>query len=850
MVLWENTGNEEVWREIRAEIQKATNGNPPAVFDPFCGGGSIPLEAQRLGLHAHGSDLNPVAVLVTKALIEIPAKFAGQPPVNPDAQGRLVSRSNWPRAQGLAADVRHYGQWMRDEAVRRIGHLYPMVALPEEVGGGEATVVAWFWTRTVVCPNPACGCQMPLVRSFGLSKSKKQAWLQPRIDRTQVPPSIHYNVVTGRGIPPVGTINRQGATCICCGASVPFDYIRTEARLGRMGSQLLAIAAEARVGRIYLEPNAAHAEVASLAVPDWKPETDLPLEALGFRVQRYGMTKHADLFTSRQLVALTTFGNLIREARRVIERDASESGMFSSDSPDVNGKSARAYSNAVATYLAFALDKCTNYWSVLCSWNLQREGIVSTFGLPVLSMVWDYTEANPFSGSSGNWLSGVEQAAKSLSGAPAQGGSNVIQQDATTAQYPSTSLLFSTDPPYYDNVGYADLSDFFYTWLRYSVADIYPELFRTLLVPKKQELIASPYRFDGDKHAAKHFFEEGLVRAFTGIRVAQSSEYPLTVYYAFKQTESDESHVNSATDRSVQVSTGWETMLEGLIRSEFAITGTWPMRTEQSGGLRESGRNALASSIVLVCRPRLSSASEITRRQFISALRDELPEALRHLQHGNIAPVDLAQAAIGPGMAVFSRFKAVLEANGLPMRVRTALHLINQMLDEVLAEQEAEYDADTRWAVAWHAQYGMEEGPFGDAETLAKVKNASVQGLVSSGILHARAGKVRLLRREELPNDWDPRTDTRCTLWEVTQYLISALDNEGENAAAALLLATGEQGELARDLAYRLYTTCERKGWVDEARYYNMLVVAWGGITGQAQEQRDATPQMEQSRLV
>lgn len=418
----------------------------------------------------------------------------------------------------------------------------------------------------------------------------------------------------------------------------------------------------------------------------------------------------------------------------------------------------------------------------------------------------------------------------------------MIQADATSIINGTERRLISTDPPYYDNVGYADLSDFFYVWLRRSLGNVFPDLFATLLTPKTPELIATPHRFDGDKQMAETFFEVGLHKAFNRMRDAHHENYPLTVYYAFKQAEA----VNDGNG-SAMASTGWETMLQGLIGAGFAITGTWPMRSERGARMRSIDSNALATSIVLVCRPRPEDAPRTTRADFVRALRRELPQALRTLQQGNIAPVDLAQAAIGPGMAVFSRYAQVLEADGEPMRVRTALQLINQVLDEVLAEQEGEFDAATRWAIAWFEQVGIEEGQYGVAETLSKAKNTSLTRLVEAGILEAARGKVRLLSREELPDDWAPRGGGRDTVWVVTQQLIKALREQGERGAAELLAQVGDLGDAAHDLAYRLYTIAERKRWAQEALAYNELVTAWPEIRTQLGE---AVNVAQQSTLI
>lgn len=836
LVKWENSTNEAVLSAARAEIMRSTDGNPPAVFDPFCGGGSIPLEAQRLGLEAHGSDLNPVPVLITKALIEIPPKFAGRAPVNPDGR-RLIGRSSkWKGASGLAEDIRFYGRWMRDEAERRIGHHYPSVRLRAAQGGGEAIVIAWLWARTVTCPNPACGTRMPLIRSFVLaSKVGKEAWVEAVVDRAQQPPAIRFVVHQGRGQTPEGTVNRRGATCVACRASVDFEHLRAEGRAGRMGAELMAVVAEGHRQRVYLSPDVDQERFASSAEPMWAPDSELPEKAISFRVQAYGMTRHRDLFTPRQLLAMSTFCDLVGEARERVRIDALEAAQLQgSKSSTTNAEGATAYADAVATYLGLGVGRCADFWCTIATWSAQpkNELVAHAFTKQALPMTWDFAEINPFSESGGNAEGNIAFVAKAVEGLPARASGHVSQQDAASIAH-ELPVLISTDPPYYDNIGYADLSDFFYVWHRRALAETYPSLFRTLLTPKAEELIATPYRFDGDRSAAQRFFETGLERAFSRMREAQDPRFPLTVFYAFKQSENSDDGAPETDGGAIasNASTGWETMLEGLIRAGFLIDGTWPVRTERGARSVGIGTNALASSIVLVCRPRSGDVPSVTRRQFLSELQRELPTALRNLQHGSIAPVDLAQAAIGPGMAIFSRHSRVLESDGSDMRVRTALALINQMLAETLTEQEGEMDADTRWALTWFDQHGFAEGPFGDANTLANAKNTSTDGLVTAGIVASARGKVRLLARDELAADWDPATDNRRTVWECAHYLIRELEGQGESGAARLLAKLGDDGERARDLAYRLYATCERRGWATEAQAYNSLAAAWSELT-------------------
>ncbi len=1032
----------------------------PPVLDPFAGGGSIPLEAQRLGLRAYASDLNPVAVLINKALIEIPPRFAGLPPVNPEAQRKLRT-AQYRGAQGLAEDVRYYGKWMRDEAEKRIGHLYPKVKITTEMAkdrpdlkdyvGHELTVIAWLWARTVPSPDPSmAGKHVPLVRSFWLSTKKgKEAYVHPVIDKASG--GYHFTVRTGKPKsefdPDDGTIRRAGGRCLVTGSTMGFPHVRQEGQAGRMKTRLMAIVAEGTRARVYLDPLTVHADVAAQAKPTWSPTAELPHNPRDFKTPNYGMKTFADLFTERQLAALTTFSDLVGEARakvladamgarasrphvpihdrgylphwevgerpqfitfrladslprQVAERlaeeghlgarascphddeNAAETAALRKDQarqavdealdaghgtchlqdhriaelvenallhfdgtryklhawtimpnhvhvlvtplhdnslsaimhswksftakeannllerigafwqeeyfdrmirdeshwhatldyieynpvkaglcqrpeqwaygsacrgeqkrsgrprsqddrplPD-GGTGPQAYADAVATYLAFSLSKAADYWSSLCSWHSSKELVRNTFGRQALPMVWDYAEPNPFQHGTGGF--GSEWSAKVLDQLRADAGGSAKQLDATAALNGIDAPAISTDPPYYDNIGYADLSDYFYIWLRGSLRTVFPQVLSTMLTPKAEEMIASPYRHDGSKAKAAKFFEEGLGRAIGHWRAKGCPECPTTIFYAFKQAE---------TDTAGTASTGWETFLDGVIEHGFSITGTWPMRTEMGNRMVGSGTNALASSVVLACVPREADAPMATRRELLSSLKRELPDAMKKLQSGNIAPVDLAQAAIGPGMAVFSRYSKVVESDGEAMTVRTALTLINQILDEVLAEQEGEFDGDTRWAVAWFEQHGVQEGPYGVAETLSKAKNTSVQGLVDAGVITARGGKVKLIAREDMPDDWDPITDARATCWEATQHLIRRLQHDGEQAAADLLARLGgDYGDRARDLAYRLYSICERKSWAHEARAYNSLVIAWSEISKLSRSVGEAKP--------
>ena len=856
LVKWENTTNETVLEAARQEIRQSWRRtcednqdhpraaelfNPdqlPAFHDPFAGGGSIPLEAQRLGLEAYASDLNPVAVLINKAMIEIPPKFAGRSPVNPESrQGKGSTDAVWKGATGLAEDVRYYGKWMRNEAEKRIGHLYPKVGVTEEMvrerpdlkqyQGRKLTVIAWLWARTVKSPNPAfANVDVPLASTFLLSTKKgKEAYVQPVFE------DGGYRFTVKVGTPPEsaknGTKLARGANfeCVMSGVPVAGDYIKAEGQAKRMAARLMAIVAEGDRARVYLAPTPVHEASANESKPDWKPENEL-IGKCRDQLPLYGMNTFADLFTNRQLVALTTFSDLVTEARDRIraDADAAAAGMPEDATPLRDGcVRATAYAEAVAVYLAFAVDKGANYWSTICAWHQTRYGVVSTFSRQAIPMVWDYAEGNPFSESSGNVLLGIEQATDMLQHLGIGVSGTSLQADAIS-QTSSTDKLVSADPPYYDNIGYADLSDFFYIWLRRSLRSVYPDLFATLAVPKTEELVATPYRHR-TKEDAEAFFLEGMAKAVGQLSAQTHPGFPVTIYYAFKQSE---------TKGGLGIaSTGWETFLDAVIRSGFGIAGTWPIRTELTGNLKRNV-SALASSIVLVCRPRPADAPLITRREFVDALKSELPEALRKMQQGNIAPVDLAQAAIGPGMAIFTRYSRILDASGEAVSVREALSFINQTLDEVLAEQEGNLDSDSRWALAWFEQSGFGEGDYGVAETLSKAKNTSVSGMVDAGIARSGAGKVRLLRPEELPPTWDPEKDNRGSVWETTHHLVRVHGQQGESAAGELLAKLGSDAESARDLAYRLYRICDQKNRSQEALAYNALVRSWGEISGLA----------------
>ncbi|MCY7322617.1 MAG: DUF1156 domain-containing protein, partial [Phormidesmis sp. CAN_BIN36] len=858
LVQWENIQNELLFELANRLITTSCNGDPPAVYDPFSGGGSIPLEEQLLGLAAFGSDLNPVAVMIGKALIEIPPKFAGMPPVNPESRERVQTEKEekkpgrkdkqrelfgqkWKGAQGLAADVRYYGQWMRDRVFEKIGHLYPDVELPN---GEKATVIAWLWARTVASPNPALNnVPVPLAASFLLSSKKgKEAWVKPVIaeDGKSYQFEVRMEPVPADQMAQIkaGTKASRGAnfTCLLSGVPIAGDHIKAEGVAGRMGARLMAIVAEGKKGRVYLSPTLEMEEIAQSVIPGWKPEQEMPKNPRWFSPPDYGMPTYGDIFTNRQLVALNTFSDLVLEAREKAYEDAIASKLkIDGDRLRDGGSNADAYEDAIAVYLAFAIDKLADRSSSIASWDASRDSIRNTFGRQAIPMTWDYAEVNIFSSSSGNFDTCVEWVWKAIEKAPCSQIGKIFHWDVSNQINPSVqdiSSVISTDPPYYDNIGYSDLSDFFYVWLRKSLKNIYPDEFSTLVTPKKPELIADPYRH-GNKANAEKFFMVGMTQAIQNIREQHASEYPVTIYYAFKQSETKDAGVSS---------TGWETFLEAVIQAGLSINGTLPLRTELGNRKIASGTNALASSIVLVCRKQPLDAKVTTRGDFIKALKRELPPAIKTLQRSNIAPVDMAQASIGPGMAIFTRYRKVMEADGSPLSVKTALQLINKSLDEYLSEQEGEYDSETRFAITWFEQFGMQAGDYGIAEVLATARNISVDGVKSAGIVDLTTkSKVRLLRRNELPQDWNPLQDKRLCVWEATQHLIRAYQDTGGETKPAELLNLLNQinssiGEIARDLAYRLYSVCDRKKWAEEALAYNSLVTVWADIVIRAEE--------------
>ena len=858
LVLWENTTNETVLEKAREEIRKSWREtcelnrdhpqaaelfNPekmPGLHDPFAGGGTIPLEAQRLGLEAYASDLNPVAVLINKAMIEIPPKFAGRPPVNPESRkDKGAKLKTWQGVQGLAEDVRYYGQWMRDEAFKRIGHLYPSIEVTERMVserpdlkphlGEELTVVAWLWARTVKSPNPAYDdVAVPLITTFVLSnKAGKESYVEPIVSGKT------YSFRVRVGAPPdslkSGTKAARGPnfTCLISGTPISGNHIKSEAMAGRMGQRLLAIVAKGKSGRVYLSPTSQQQSTAESAVTYTEEgivHVPIANDPRALWCLLYGLTHFDHLFTSRQLVALTTISNLITEVRAVVQESAVDVGFSQEDKGLEEGDvGAKSYAEAVSLYLAFAANKCADYGCSIATW-MPRGTVGHAFSKQAIPMTWDFPEANLLADFHCGWNEATDWVASTLE-VITKSGSGRVSQVSATSQEITRQRFVSTDPPYYDNIGYADLSDFFYVWLRRSLRAVFPNLLSTIAVPKTEELVATLYRH-GSKPKAEQFFLDGMTQAMHNIAKNAHPAAPVTIYYAFKQAETDTTEGTS--------SSGWVTFLEAVLRSGFTISGTWPMRTERSARSIGLGTNALASSIVLVCSPRKTEAESISRRQFVRELNQTLPLALDAMtratddSESSVAPVDLSQAIIGPGMAVFSKYSAVLEADGTPMTVKTALQLINRFL------AEDDFDPDTQFCLHWFEQYKWEVGKFGEADTLARAKGTSVEGVRQSGVVQAAAGQVRLLKWAEYPADWDPTEDHRLNVWETLHQLIRGFHAGGETGAAAVLRAVQSRAEAARQLAYRLYTLCERAGLAEDARAYNELITAWSAIESAA----------------
>ncbi len=829
LVKWENSTNEEVLERARAEIRRSCGGDLPPVYDPFSGGGSIPLEAQRLGLPAYGSDLNPVAVMIGKAMIEIPPKFKDMAPIHP---GDLeAGHGGYRNAQGLAEDVKYYGEWMRKKASERIGHLYPQVDLPKEFGGGKATVIAWIWARTVPSPDPAFSdVRVPLVSNFMLSSKKgREAWVEPVVDK--VGKQISYRVRSGGTSQEFDTAKsgtsagkRQAFKCLISGAPISYEYIRKMGQNSDIREELLAVVAEGNRSRIYLGADQVEELPADLPFEPDRPRTKLSGKTR-VNVSNYGIDVFSDMFTERQLVALHTFLKLLPEVRSQVLADAGSSNLVLDDSRlQDGGNGAEAYADAICVYLSFAIDRVAMSGNSLVRWNPVGQKAQHVFGRQAIPMLWDFAETNPLGNATGSFKAAYEMAENGLMSIVGDKGS-IRQADAQTVDLPIGAVL-NTDPPYYDNIAYADLSDFFYCWMRPALKDIFPNLLGVLATPKSEELVATTY-LHPSKEAAEEFFLGGMRTALSNVQRQLSASAPAAIYYAFKQSEMSSEGISS---------TGWATFIQAVIDAGFSIAGTWPLRTEMRTRQIAMGNNALANSVVLVCRKKEASAETITRAEFIRALKRELPPAISELQAANVSPADMPQSAIGPGMGVFSRYQGVLESDDSLMSVKSALQLINAELDEYLGGIQGEFDPDTRFAISWFEQNGLKAGDFGAANSIATARGISVDSVKHAGIVESQAGKVRILKRDELDPDWEPQTDTHLTVWECLQYLVRAHEKDGISYNTALLLRKiDDKAEAAKDLAYCLYDICANKRQdAKEATAYNALIADWSDLTREA----------------
>lgn len=861
VILWDNRNNAGVLEAAKREIKASTGEDMPVLYDPFCGRGLIPHEGQRLGLDVMATDLNPVPVTIAKTLLEIVPTFLHFQPVNPEARKQRMLGAVGV-AEGFSADIEYYAARVLERIRPTIEPYYPTYKVTKElvaeredlapVEGQSLLVMGWLWARAVKCSNPACGCTIPLVGSFWLSqKDKRKYWLEPSVDRATGKPA--FRIRTGQGSAPAPTkLPDTGGTfkCLACTETSDDNYVEAQGKAGKIGKVLMACIADGgrKVGRVYLPATLEHESIALSASPTWRPDIEMPDYSQAMPTVKHGVKTWGDMFTDRQLLTLDALASGIRELADEVYRDAMAAGMANDGlGIDEGGKGAKAYAEGIMTFMSLVLGKQINRTCAFNFWDTTREGIQQPFAQQGIQKSWDFIESNLFCESSGSWIKASEypiKVIKELYGNIRPG--RVRQQKVAEARKLGKQVMVVTDPPYYDNMGYADLSDFFYIWLRRALKDIYPQTFATLQTPKMEELAAIPHRFEGEdrktkKRKAEEFFIKGFQEAFQELAAIQRPDYPLVLFYAYKQKETKKGE-------TTEVSTGWETMLRGLVEAGLQVTATWPMLSESTDTIKK-GKSSLSTSIVLACRPRPTDALIGTRKNLLDRLRVELPKEIRLLQANSIAPVDLAQAALGTGMAVFSSFRKVMEQDGSVMSVRNGLALIQQELDAVLAAQEGDFDSDSRWAVTWFDQHGFEEGPYGVAETLSKARNTSVEGLVEAGILWSKAGKVRLLKRDDLSADWDPEHDARLTVWESLQHLIRVLEGEGEAAAGHLLLKLGPMGDVVRELAYRLYALCERKKWSQEAQAYNGLIVSWGAVSTQASS-APANPKAVQQRLL
>jgi putative DNA methylase len=786
--------------EAKKLIAEVTLGDLPTVLDPFCGGGSTLVEAQRLGLPTVGSDLNPVPALITRVLTELVPKVAGRPPLvgDPTQLGGIVGKP----LDGFLADVWHYGELVRERVWQQIGDLYPSAA-----GGG--TIVAWLWARTVACKNPPCRAVSPLVSSFELSRRRGSAcWVEPivKLDHS----GVRFEIRSGAGQPPTPTKLGRGGNfrCAVCGeAAIDESYVKEEGRAGRLGLQLMAVAVDGPSGRSYVSPDLAP-QRPQVNASDDIGDIELADDHRNLWCVGYGVRSVSDLFVDRQLVALSAFADAVASVPAEV----------------VDAGGDLEYASSIASVLGLAVGKLAMANSTQARWRLRavESKAEPAFSRQALPMVWDFAEVNPFGGSVGDWSQQVKAVSGGLERLPLGG---VGRVSALDARFASTLLeapgLVATDPPYFAQIGYADLSDYFYVWLRRALKDVHPDLLATIATPKGSELIAAPHRHGGDRAAASRAFVEGFTETFHALVSVTRPELPMLIVYAHRQEESEDGGLTA---------TAWDAMLTAILDAGLRIVGTWPVHATGSSRQIGLGTNALASYVVLVCRPQLAGARVGDLPSFVAALRAELPSAIRRVQEAAISAIDLGQAAIGPGMAVFSRFAYVVDpATGQRMTVHRALELINMVRAEVIDDFAGALSPETRWAMTWFRDFGFGEADSGEAEKLFTTTNTSLGQLEAAGIATSSRGKIRLLRRDELPDNWDPETDTRRPEWETLQHLVKRHEEGGLEAAGALLRRVQGDADAVRELAYWIVDKCQFSQSA-EVQPFDALIVDWPKI--------------------
>ncbi|MBE5441042.1 DUF1156 domain-containing protein [Mycobacteroides abscessus] len=782
------------------------NGRP-VVHDPFCGGGSTLVEAQRLGLESLGSDLNPVPVLISRTLTEILPRLNGQQPLHPQTQAtssgalfddRSRGSLSYAGLDGLIRDVMYYAQGIGVRARERLARHYPSES--------SETVVAWLWARTARCPNPTCGVETVLTTSWWLSKRKgDMAWIQPRTENG----GVYLDVVTGQrsGAAPQPPKSPRGATftCLGCGNSIKEEEIESQAVSGGLGLRMTSVVVEDANGRrTYRAPNAVEIEAARVDLSGYDIPDQVPVGDGGTR-NRFGMTSQADLYGERQLATMCVLADLVAETYDEI---LDEGG-------------SKEWARAVTTVLGLGIGRFAQFASSQARWTVRDavssfEGAFPRNDIPV---TWDYYEINPWGEAGPSWTQTFVSTTRALKNVVPGGVGTVVIGDArkVTASRPA---LVATDPPYFDAIGYADLSDYFYVWHRRALRAVHPDLYSTMAAPKVGELTAIATHHGNSRPTARNYFIEGFTETFRSLQLSMAADLPMVVVYASREQK------GSADEQS-----RWSSILTAIVKADMEITGTWPILGTTDRRMIGQGTNAVATYVAMVCRPRTENASVTTLNEFSRALRRGLSTRVRDLQAASILPIDLAQAAMGPGMQIYSRYRAVLDQAGAPVDVEQALRIINASLGEVLDEQEGELDAESRFASRWWDQHGWTSAPYGEADKVARPLGISVDDVVRAQVASSVGGKVRLLGLEELDSDWTPSSDSRPTAWEAVHHLVNRLvDRGGELEAARLLAELGTLQDPAMELAYRLHEIAARCGRATDQERYNALISSWAEL--------------------